>query len=277
MSAVRDIGDFTTDPSGGDGQAWTTRARQSLNALWALNGGLLTNVSGTNAITADVEVDGGFSAYGNGQIYALVPANTITGATTLNLRDSGGTLLGAKNLFGPSGVALGPGEMVAGTLYIVQFLQGEDEFRLITSTGVSNVTVTGGIHLHRSLPTRLVAKVAETTAETQLLSRSHNASYATSRIVIEGAINRRSAIGSELGDDDTDDGFTVHLFVDGVEEQTLTDAEMENAIQTGAFAFEYAPGDTGAHTYAIRATSTLGAAYFAGTTYMVLSEFSPNA
>jgi len=277
MSAVRDIGDFSTDPSGGGGQAWTSRARESLNALWALNGGLLTNVAGTNAVTADVEVTGGFSAYGNGQTYALVPANTNTGAVSLNLRDSGGTLLGGKVLAGPSGAALGAGELVAGTLYIIQFLQGEDEFRLITSTGVSNVTVTGGIHLHRSLPTRLIAKIAETTDETQLVSRAHNAAYADSRIVIEGSINRRSAVGSGLGDDDTDDGFTVHLFVDGAEEQTITDAEMENAVQTAHFSFEYAPGDTGAHTYAIRSTSTLGAAYFASSTFMVLSEFSPNA
>lgn len=266
MSAVRDIGDFSTDPDGGGGQAWTTKARDSLVSLWALNGGLLATVAGTNSLTASVGVSSGFTAYGDGLVLGLIPANTNTGGVTLNVAG-----VGAKAIVDPDGDALVAGSLVAGTLYTLVFVLADDHFRLVTSTGVSNVTVQGGIHLHRSLPTRLVSKVNETTGTTQIASRSHQAGYTDSRVVVEGSISRKTAAGS-----DDDDGFTVALFVDGAETQTLTDAEIGGAGQATSFAFEYEPGDTSAHTYSIRVTSTLGAAYFAGGTFMVLSEFSPN-
>lgn len=267
MTAVRDVGDFTTDPGGGGGQEWTTGVRDSLVALWALNGGYVTNVSGTNVVTGTVTVSGGFNAYGDGQIFLIKPVNTNTGAMQVNFNS-----VGIKPLVGTNGDPLSAGDFVANTLYPVIFLQTDDHFRLITSTGISNVTVQGGIHLHRSVPTRLAAKINNTTSETQVASRSYQAAYSDSRIVVEGSISRLTAAGSN-----SDAGFSIKLFVDGVAEETITDAEISGAGQTSGFAFEYEPGDTSAHAYSVRCTSTLGAAYYAGATYMVLSEFSPNA
>lgn len=265
MTAKRDIGDFSTGADG-DGQLWTTSTRESLVALWGLNAGRLINVAGTNSVTADLAVSTGFTAYTDGLRGTIVPVNTNTGAATLDLGP------GEKPWKRQNGDALEAGDLVAGSIQPWVFLAAEDEFRIITSTGVSNVTVQGGIHRHRSLPTRLIATVAETTSESALLSRTHQAASITSRITIGGVISRKHAAGT-----DDADGLTIALFVDGVEEETINDGVYSGAAQLSGFAFEHAPGDTSSHTYAIRATSTLGAAYLAGGTYMILSEFSPNA
>lgn len=266
MTTKRDVGDGTTGVDG-SGALWPVEVRESLIGLWGLNAGRLINVAGTNSVTADLAVSTGFTAYTDGLRGTIIPVNTNTGAGLLNING-----LGEKPWKRQNGDALEAGDLVAGSIQPWVFLDAEDEFRIITSTGVSNVTVQGGIHRHRSLPTRLAATVAETTSESALLSRTHQAAASTSRITIEGVISRKHATGS-----DDADGLTIALFVDGVQEETINDGVYSGAAQLSGFAFEYAPGDTSSHTYAIRATSTLGAAYLAGGTYMILSEFSPNA
>lgn len=83
MTTKRDIGDASTGADG-DGQLWTSSARESLNALWGLNAGRLINVAGTNSVTADLSVPTGFTAYTDGLRGEIVPVNTNTGAGTLN-------------------------------------------------------------------------------------------------------------------------------------------------------------------------------------------------
>ena len=59
--------------------------------------GFLTTVAGTNTVTATGPV--AMTAYATGQLFRFVPANTNTGATTINITPSGASALGAKNIF----------------------------------------------------------------------------------------------------------------------------------------------------------------------------------
>lgn len=70
----------------------------------------LSSVAGTDTITADAT---GYTAYAAQDKFALIPANTNTGATTLNLSS-----LGAKNIYF-NGAALSGGELVAGRAYLL--------------------------------------------------------------------------------------------------------------------------------------------------------------
>ena len=59
--------------------------------------GYLTGVAGTNTITATGPAS--LSAYAAGNKFHFVPAATNTGATTINITQSGASALGAKNVF----------------------------------------------------------------------------------------------------------------------------------------------------------------------------------
>jgi hypothetical protein len=76
-------------------------------------GGFLTSVAGTNTVTATAAVAP--AAYTAGDSYILIPANTNTGATTLNLNS-----LGAKNVF-VNGAACAGGELVVGVPVLVEY------------------------------------------------------------------------------------------------------------------------------------------------------------
>ena len=71
---------------------------------------LLTSVAGTNTITAALAQSP--AAYTAGDRFILIPANTNTGATTLNVTPSGGSALGAKNIFSFGAACVG-GELIA--------------------------------------------------------------------------------------------------------------------------------------------------------------------
>jgi hypothetical protein len=71
----------------------------------------LTAVSGTNTITASLT---GLAAYAAGQLFRLIPANTNTGAATLNVNT-----LGAKAILSPLGAALNGGELIANVPVLV--------------------------------------------------------------------------------------------------------------------------------------------------------------
>lgn len=85
----------------------------------------LTSVAGTNTITATLASAGsvtfGPTSYLTGAKFLLVPANTNTGATTLNITSpAGGSALGAKNVFS-YGVACVGGELVQNLPYILEY------------------------------------------------------------------------------------------------------------------------------------------------------------
>jgi hypothetical protein len=74
---------------------------------------VLTSVSGTNTILGTASPTP--AAYASGQVFILVPANTNTGATTLNVSS-----LGAKNVFF-RGAACSGGELVIGVPSFVEY------------------------------------------------------------------------------------------------------------------------------------------------------------
>lgn len=75
---------------------------------------LLATVAGTDTITASLSP--ALTAYANGQIFTLIPANTNTGAVTINING-----LGAKALTKNGSTALVAGDLVAGVEYSLQY------------------------------------------------------------------------------------------------------------------------------------------------------------
>lgn len=107
----------------------------------------LTGVAGTNTITA-----GGPSAlasYAAGQRFILIPANTNTGATTVNITPSGGAALGAKNLFA-YGIACIGGELVQSVPTII--LYDGTQFNIVGHIGLIKFTnsLSGDVNLNNT-------------------------------------------------------------------------------------------------------------------------------
>lgn len=267
MTITRDIDDISTAPGGKSGAEWTTDARQSIKALWDLNGGRLLNVAGTNSITADIDVETGFTSYTDGLAVGFVAAATNTGACTLNI--SG---LGAKGLRSPDGNVLAAGGIVSGRYTEAVFDEEEDFFRLKTSGGTTNVTIEGGIMLQRSAAARLVSAIASTSSESIVGSISFQCGQASSRVIVEGNLTRVTGAGSPSAT-----GTTIKLFVDGVEVDVFTDHCSASSHVSTPFYFSYLPADTASHTYSVRVTSSIAAAYPASSNVIWCSEISPNA
>src|SRR3990167_1884233 len=95
----------------------------------------LTSVAGTNTITATGPANYALSSR---VALILVPANTNTGATTLNVTPSGGSALTAKNVFW-NGVACVGGELKAGIPYLV--IYDGTQFNIV---GGSTTAASGG-------------------------------------------------------------------------------------------------------------------------------------
>lgn len=75
---------------------------------------LLASVAGTDTITASLSP--ALTAYANGQIFTLIPANSNTGAVTINING-----LGAKSITKNGSTALVAGDLVAGVEYSLQY------------------------------------------------------------------------------------------------------------------------------------------------------------
>lgn len=267
MTASRILPTLSTDPGGASGADWTVAAKDSVAALWGLSGGMLASVSGTNSLTASVAVSDGFTVLGDGQEFTLVPPNTNTGPMEINI---GG--LGLKAIVDQDGGALAAGAMIAGRAAVIKFFAAHDHHRVIGSGGDSFVTVTGGLQLQRSAPSRAVADAGPFTALTALASVNMQTQAAANRVVIEGNVSRMVGAGVR----DTA-GTVIALYVDGAEAETFTDWCEPDRFMSTPFAFEYLPGDTASHSYQIRASSVVSATYPAGSNWMVATEMSPNA
>jgi hypothetical protein len=106
----------------------TTDLNEELAQLFKVSSHPLDSVAGTNTVTASVASMPVLAAYTAGMSFTFKPVNTITGAATMNI-DS----VGAKSLVDTAGVALGSGDLVAGTAYTIQYFGGaDDHFRLLT-------------------------------------------------------------------------------------------------------------------------------------------------
>lgn len=126
----RQLPTSTTDPGGLSGTSYADQVAEEVEALWRIGVEPLTSVSGTNAVTATPAISGsGFAAYETGNSFSLIPANTNTGAVTIDIAGRG-----AKNLKDASGADLDAGALVAGALYTISY-DGTD-FRVVNTPDV---------------------------------------------------------------------------------------------------------------------------------------------
>jgi len=116
--------------------------------------GVLTSVAGTNTITATGPVS---LAYGTKNRLWFIPANTNTGATTINVTPSGGSALGAKNIFN-RGVACVGGELMVG---VPTLIVGDG-----TQFNVMNPQVIKGTATNDAAATGLVGEYVESVIST---------------------------------------------------------------------------------------------------------------
>lgn len=98
---------------------------------------VLNTVAGTNTITGSMSP--ALGAYSAGMTVAFNPANTNTGATTININS-----LGALDVFRYGGEALLAGDLVAGIPAHLILDSGADDFYLLNpqNTGFRNIPVT---------------------------------------------------------------------------------------------------------------------------------------
>lgn len=263
---TRDVDDISTAPGGKSGAEWTTDVRNSIIALWALNGGMLTNIAGTNVITGNIAISDGFTTYTDGLRIGFIAANSNTGATTLNVSS-----IGEKAIRTSDGDVLDAGAIIADRYTEVVFHADTDQFRLVSSSGTTNVTIQGGIMLQRSSPTRLAAAVGATTSVTTIASISFQAISSDSRIIAEG----NAGLVTQSGSEDVD-GIVVALYVDGTSEDSFTAHCLQNQVINVPYYFSYSPADTAAHTYSIRVSSTISSIYPKDVNSLWLSEITPN-
>ena len=125
----------------GAGSARTDSAR--LSQIQDSTALFLTTVAGTNTVTAVLTP--AITAYASGQQFLLDPANTNTGATTLNINSVGA---GAVQL---NGAALAGGELKQGTPCVVAVVTTTPVFEIVgnganvngTQTRVANTVLAG--------------------------------------------------------------------------------------------------------------------------------------
>jgi hypothetical protein len=90
----------------------------------------LTGVAGTDTITASLSP--AITAYSAGQTFRFAPANTNTGATTININS-----VGAKNIYA-NGSALTAGILTANVVY--EIVYDGTQFNVIGGVGIDSVT-----------------------------------------------------------------------------------------------------------------------------------------
>lgn len=116
------------------GTAITNNLHDTVNWLSGQALGRLQSVAGTNAITATLNEDTGFSAWATDAYGVLVPANNNTGAVTLQIQDTAsppdnlGSAIGVRN---NEGDALEEDDLVAGKAYPFQYDSADGFIRIM--------------------------------------------------------------------------------------------------------------------------------------------------
>jgi hypothetical protein len=110
---------------------------------------VLASVAGTNTVTGSMTPD--LTAYSAGMLVVLTPANTNTGATTLNI-DS----LGALDVQKYSGEALAAGDLVVGVPALLVLDTGADDFILLNPQ--SNTITNGALTVQHATTASLILR-----------------------------------------------------------------------------------------------------------------------
>jgi hypothetical protein len=196
---------------------------------------VLGSVAGTNTITAVMSPT--LDAYAAGMIVVFTPANTNTGATTLNI-DS----LGALDVLKTSGVAVSAGDLVAGVPALLLLDSGADDFLLInpatlsvasgsftaTLSGMSSAT-TGTMNY------QVVGNIVSLWLVSSILGTSNSTSMALSGMPVAiRPTGLRNVLCAEVGDNGQ--GLIASALVDtagGVNFTLLTTNVVANRISWG--------------------------------------------
>lgn len=132
---TRQLPTIGTDPGGVSGDAYTVANNGSVRELWKLLGGVLTNVSGTNAITGDLEFGGAsFDGHSNGLKFSFVAPATNTGAMTVSIQ--GVTAVPLKDI---KDAEIAAGAVTQGMICFCQIV-GSTAY--LVSTGASSAAAT---------------------------------------------------------------------------------------------------------------------------------------
>ncbi|MGE0289256.1 MAG: tail fiber protein [Bradyrhizobium sp.] len=124
MTANRIFPAGTEDYTGAD---YMDKVKEEGDKLWTFLTVPLDSISGTNTITATPRVP--ITSYVDGMKGRLIPANTNTGAVTMNWGP------GAKDVLDAAGQPLTSGALVAGVLYVVEFISADNAFRVVSAAG----------------------------------------------------------------------------------------------------------------------------------------------
>jgi hypothetical protein len=130
----------------------------------------LTGVSGTNTIAGTGSA--ALSAYAAGQEFRFIPAATNTGATTINITQSGASALGAKNVFF-NGAACAGGELKIGVPAIICY--DGTQFNIVASGIINQMSpitnsLSGDVALNNTANYFTGPTVAQGTAGTWFVS-----------------------------------------------------------------------------------------------------------
>lgn len=132
---TRQLKTIGTDPGGVSGQVWTEEAKDSIREIWKLLGGVLTNVSGTNDITGNLEFGGtSFDGHTNGLKFTFVAPATNTGAMTVSIQ--GITAVPLKDI---KDAEIAAGAVTQGMICFCQIV-GSTAY--LVSTGASSAAAT---------------------------------------------------------------------------------------------------------------------------------------
>lgn len=98
----------------------------------------LTPVTGPDGLSFPNSSDGGYSLL-NGNIVLFEAGNTNTGASTVNIGQTVGTLLGSKSIVSIGGTALTGGEIAAGQYIGIRYDLSNDYWEIISNSGSISV------------------------------------------------------------------------------------------------------------------------------------------
>ena len=133
MGVDRKIPTTTSHPSGVDGETFADEIQEEIGGLWALLGGILDNVTGTNSITADCPTP--ITAYTDGLRCTLIPPANNTGNVDIDLGP------GVVDLLDESGNPIPANTLVAGQRRTIEFDSDLGAFCLVGgSSGAGGLT-----------------------------------------------------------------------------------------------------------------------------------------
>ena len=115
--------------------AWESTGGASVTEAAVNNSEWLTSVAGTNTITGSTTTS--YASYASGFTLRLVPANTNTGAVTINVNS-----IGAKAVTKNGTTALAGGEMITGHAYFLMYDGTEFQLTAVFTNGTNNQFLT---------------------------------------------------------------------------------------------------------------------------------------